>query len=172
MIPSLIVETGLIVEDANSYCDLDYVKHFCINRGLDLPADDNLIIAAMILAINYLESKSDKYMGHLSDSSQSLSFPRKLLKVNNYLRASDEIPKEIKDAQSYATYLICDGEDLQPLVNSGVISEAGVASLSVKFKQNEIIGDDGRNYFTPVDDILARLYVKDTGYRISKRISY
>lgn len=169
MIPELIVEDGTEVTNANSYCDLDYIKHFCISRGLELPASDTLIITAAVLAMNYLESKNDKYMGHATSATQSLSFPRKLLKVNNYLRASDEIPKEIKDAQSYATYLITTGEDLQPLVGSEIVNEASVGSLSAKFKQNEIVGDDGKNYFAPVDDILDRLYVKDTGYRITKR---
>lgn len=172
MTPELIVETGLIVNNANSYCDLDYIKHYCISRGLDLPANDVEITVAALLAMNYIESKAEKFMGHLTQTSQDLQFPRKLLKINNYLRASDEIPKELKDAQSHATYLIANGEDLQPIVESDILTEASVASLSAKFKQNEVIGKDGTNYFTPVDDLLSRLYVKDTGYRISKRHSF
>lgn len=169
MIPTIIVEDGTGVINSNSYCDIDYVKHYCITRGLELPASDEEIKMATLLAMNYIESKADNFMGHLTDATQSLQFPRKLLKVNNYLRSDNEIPKELKDAQAYAAYLITTGEDLQPLVSSDILTEASVASLSAKFKQNEIVGNDGTNYFAPVDELLSRLYVKDTGYRISKR---
>lgn len=172
MIPEIIVEDGTGVVSSNSYCDIDYIKHYCISRGLELPASDNEITTAALLAMNYIESKAHLFMGHLTNAVQSLQFPRKLLKVNNYLRADNEIPKELKDAQSHATYLITLGEDLQPLVSSDILTEASVASLSAKFKQNEIVGNDGENYFAPVDELLKRLYVKDTGYRISKRHKY
>lgn len=165
----LTVEDGSVVANANSYCDTDFIKHYCVTRGLELPSSDDVINKAAVLAMNYIESKKDQYQGHITDASQILSFPRKLLRVNGYEHDADSIPVVLKYAQAHATYLVCDDVDLQPFVDGSFLSEAKLGPLAAKFSQNTVKDSNGENYFTPVDDYLKQLIKKDYGYRLTKR---
>lgn len=168
----LIVEDGTLTPNTNSYCDLKFIRNYCNARNLDLPADDDLLGKIAVLAMNYIESKKDKYSGHIITVDQTLSFPRKCAVVSGYYLNPTAIPVALKNAQAHAAYLISDDVELQPFVDGSFLSEAKVASLSVKFSQNTTKSVDGENYFTPVDDYLKTLMRKNYGYRLTTRHGY
>ena len=165
---ALIVENGTGVAGANSYCDLDYIKFYCVNRGLDLPANDTAIESAALLAMNYIESKAEYFDGHASLKAQGLCYPRRSAIFNGYNLDADEIPDALKKALAHATYLVTDDVDFQPIRDGNFVSEAKVASLSAKFSQSTVKNKDGSDYFGPVDDYLKKLYSTKYNTKLSR----
>lgn len=169
---ALIVENGTGVTNANSYCDLEYIKFYCINRGLDLPSNDTAVEHAALLAMNYIESKCEYFDGHVANKTQSLCYPRKNAIFNGYTLDADEIPEALKKAVAHATYLVTDDVDFQPIRDGNFVTEAKVASLSAKFSQNTVKNKDGSDYFGPVDDYLKKLYSTKYNTKLSRNHKY
>lgn len=169
---TLIIEDGTVVADANVYCDLDYIKHYCVSRGLELPPNDVAIENAALMAMTYVESKSDKFDGHATEKNQALAYPRKNAIYNGYLLGANEIPEMLKKAVAHATFLVTDDVDFQPIIDSNFVTEAKVASLQAKFSQNTVKTKDGSNYFGAVDDYLNKLYSRRYDTKLSRNHKY
>ena len=169
---TIIIEDGTVVANANCYCDLDYIKFYCVSRGLSLPANDKAVEDAAMLAMNYIESKSEYFDGHLSDKTQPLCYPRKNAIFNGYILDTNEIPEVLKKAVAHATYLVTDDVDFQPIRDGNFVSEAKVASLSAKFSQSTVKNKDGSDYFGPVDDYLKKLYSTKYDTKLSRSHKY
>jgi hypothetical protein len=169
---ALIVEDGTLVANANSYCNLDYIKFYCISRGLELPANDEATEEAALLAMNYIESKAEYFDGHSASKTQSLSYPRKNAIYNGYMLDVNEIPETLKKALAHATYLVTDDVDFQPIRDGSFVSEAQVSSLKAKFNQSTIKNKDGSDYFGPVDDYLKKLYSTKYDAKLSRSHKY
>lgn len=169
---ALIVEDGTIVTGANSYCNLDYIKFYCVSRGLELPANDIVIEQAALMAMNYIESKCEYFDGHVSVKTQELSYPRKNAVYNGYPLDVDEIPDAVKKALAHATYLVTDDVDFQPIRDGSFVTEAKVASLTAKFSQSTVKNKDDSNYFGPIDDYLKKLYSTKYDAKLSRSHKY
>ena len=94
--PTLIVEDGSKVTDANSYIDLDYLESFAGDRGFELPADDTDKETLIVKAMDYIEGRS--FQGSRTWSDQSLSWPRQHVYVDGVAVDSDVIPENLKRA--------------------------------------------------------------------------
>lgn len=169
---AITVENGTGVVGANSYCDLDYIKFYCVSRGLELPANDVAVENAALLAMNYIESKAEYFDGHAATKTQALCYPRKNAIFNGYSLDADEIPDVLKKALAHATYLVTDDVDFQPIRDGNFVSEAKVASLSAKFSQSTVKNKDGSDYFGPVDDYLKKLYSNKYSAKLSRSHKY
>lgn len=86
---SIIVEDGTLVEGANSYIDVAYLKDYAAARGITLPADSELP-AKLILAMDYLDTYDAQWPG---TAKGSLAWPRKDTEYEN-------IPANLKKAQA------------------------------------------------------------------------
>lgn len=86
---SIIVEDGTLVEGANSYIDVAYLKDYASTRGITLPADEELP-AKLILAMDYLDTYTDQWPG---TARGELPWPRKDTDYEN-------IPANLKKAQA------------------------------------------------------------------------
>jgi len=113
---ALIIEDGSIVAGSNSYVTDAEFTAYATARLISYPDTAVLREPLIIKAMDYLESKV--YAGvRTTPSDQELSWPRQNVTANDRLVASDEIPREMKNAQIEAA-LELDSQEL--LVNSSV----------------------------------------------------
>ena len=102
---SIIVETGSLVSDANSYVDVDYCDTFCENMGLTEWAggSDDEKEAAILRAMAYVEDKP--FGGCKASSDSALRWPRSGLadRDGNWID-SDVIPDGLQKAVAMAAY--------------------------------------------------------------------
>ena len=129
---SLIVETGTKVTNANTYITLDEYKAWLSSRGHDAPADDSAGEIEILKAMDYLQELN--WAGSRVSREQPLEFPRYDLyhKDSSYNVLSDEIPKDLKDAQIEIAYRMREGFDPAEQVDRN-ISREQVDSLSISY---------------------------------------
>jgi hypothetical protein len=98
---ALIIEDGTGSDpNANSYSDVESLRTYAKLRGVDLSSlGDSDCETLLIKAMDYLESKRDKYKGYKTSSSQPLQWPRSEVWIDNALLGSNEMPRELEYAQ-------------------------------------------------------------------------
>lgn len=109
---ALIVETGAIVANANSYVTLADARAYALARGVVLDADDAVLEPYAFKAMDFLESLRAEYSGSKISKSQRLQYPRKEVTVDGFDIDENEIPQVLKDAECQ---LIMDGVDFGDL---------------------------------------------------------
>lgn len=97
--PTLIIEDGTGVANANSYVDVAYLDIYAADRGLTIPTADTDKEIFLLKAMDYLEGRRAEYQGSKSVATQSLQWPRQLVQVDCSDVAIDSIPEELKKAQ-------------------------------------------------------------------------
>lgn len=159
--PTIIVEDGSIVANANSYVDLDYVKAFADDRGVTLPNNDTTLEQMIIKAMDYLEHVVG-FSGYIVDDTQRLNWPRQNVYVGNLLQATDSVPTDIKNA---VAQLVCEqvaGNKLYPQpitsANEGRIIKKKVGPLEKTFSTSGGVPVGGRILFPAVEAFL-RSYI-------------
>ena len=95
----LIIEDGSIVAGANSLATDDEFKAWASIRNKTVPATQPDREALLILAMDYITSKEDKFKGRRVSVLQTLSFPRYDLCVNGFVIASNTISANAKQSQ-------------------------------------------------------------------------
>lgn len=103
---SIIVETGEIVPNANSYVSEAELTSYASDRGITLVGDADVLL---IRAMDYIESLS--YKGYKVSSIQPLQWPRRGVYIDGYYVPSDSIPKELKYALMQTAIAIDEGND-------------------------------------------------------------
>ena len=95
----LIIEDGSIVTNANSFATDAELKAYANLRGVAVPATQPDREALLFLAMDYLFSVESSLQGRRTAQEQELPFPRIGSYVNGFYVASDEIHKNVKNAQ-------------------------------------------------------------------------
>lgn len=103
--PTLIVEDGTGVANANSYTALANARAFADSRGLSLPTDDDEACLSLIQGFDYVESFRSRFGGQKATCTQSTQFPRKGLCIDGCVVAENAIPFELQQAQIIAASL-------------------------------------------------------------------
>jgi hypothetical protein len=137
---ALTVETGAGIEDAESYCDIDFVDQYCRKRGhtsWSESSNNTLKEAAIIRAMDYIETLT--YNGEKADSTNILKFPRSGIYLENILVESDEIPLQLK-------YALCEGSVVELDNKSGLFSTTQGSSGNIKRKRTDVLETE---YFRP-----------------------
>lgn len=94
---SLIIEDGTIVTNADSYASAADLVTFATNYGYTIPSttgEQEILLRQAMLTVD-----TKTFQGYRADESQSLSFPRTGVYVDNILLPSDEIPSNMINAQ-------------------------------------------------------------------------
>ena len=114
----LIVETGAVIPDADSFSSLIDARALAANYGLTLPVDD--AEAEVILRQGYLNllQRENTLQGSRISAVQTGIYPRSDVQNNCFLVDSDVIPNEVKLAQVYASDAINSGAETNN-VNTG-----------------------------------------------------
>ena len=129
---ALIIETGAIIADANSFTtDAEFVTYAAL-RGFTIPATESERNTLQIKAVDYLFSKELSMKGARVSALQALMYPRKGADANGFGIASTVIPLSLKSAQlelavqSYASELLISSttQNLASIDVEGVYSES------------------------------------------------
>jgi len=102
---AIIVETGQIIENANSYNSVQDFKDHCAFYGHDISAytDNTKIEEAKHRGMIYIESRN--FYGKRASEDQATQFPRiNMTDRDGYAIGHDKIPINLKKAQNEATY--------------------------------------------------------------------
>lgn len=158
---ALIVETGAIVDNANSYVDLAYARAYATARGLTLSAVDATLEAQLITAMDYLESLRSQYQGA---KIGGLQWPRYGVFIDGVELASNTIPRELKDAQCRLAFEVSNGVDLMPTTSGKFAKREKVGELEVEYSEG--LSTSQQPSFTVVDNLLAPL-LKQGSFRLT-----
>lgn len=96
---TITVETGAIVTGANSYVSVADARTYVEARGDTFTADDAEAEILLLKAMDFLESLSNRFKGELVQRDQPLSWPRTGVVIENWSWNSDEIPRQVINAQ-------------------------------------------------------------------------
>lgn len=165
---ALIIEDGSIVANAQSYASAADVRAFAILRGVALSADDAVVEAQIISAMDYIESKEPKMKGSRVESTQSLSWPRANapIQCNDYY-PDDQIPPQLKQALGHLVIAQFNGAVLMPVLdpNAARVKRKKVDVLETEyFGPKETGVDFGQTPVFPVVDSLLSTLLRPGGY--------
>ena len=129
---ALIVETGSIVTNANSYVsDTDYTT-YATARNKTVGSTEALREAELLKAMDYLESYRSKFKGAKVTRDQPLQWPRYDVFIDGYQIDSNAIPSELKNAQMELA-ILANSTDLVPSGSVENIQSQSIGSLSVSY---------------------------------------
>lgn len=138
--PTLIVEDGSGVTNANTYVDLIYLAAYAADRGLTIPTVDADKEKSLLKAMDYLESRRGEFQGSKTVGTQSLQWPRTGVSIDCNDLDSDVIPEELKKAQCQLVVEMQTGTRLYPSPRTssieGLVIEKTVGPLTKKFSAN------------------------------------
>lgn len=129
----LIIETGAIVTDADSYVTrADYIT-YASKIGVVI-ADDDTTDEKLRKAARFIDSHEPNLKGMRVQRDQSMAFPRDGVYIDNWLWESDEIPRQVILAQMNIALDIEAGIDpYNPPVNPNLgkksVSVSGAVSV-------------------------------------------
>ena len=103
---ALVIEDGTGKADSTSYISVEEFRAYAQARGDDLPVDDEDCEALLVQAMDYLEQYTldvgspGQYKGTKFLTSQALQWPRAGAVIDGALFPSNQIPKQLKNAQA------------------------------------------------------------------------
>lgn len=109
----ITIEDGSGIADANSYLTVSECRDFARFRGVNMSGKTDPEIETYInRAIDYLQSKSEEYIGEKTyPDVQALAWPR------TYNNKNQGIPGKLKSAQGYLVIAVFQGNDLMPTLS-------------------------------------------------------
>jgi hypothetical protein len=109
---SIVVETGDVIENANSYVTrADYIA-YASSLGTTI-ADAEAADQQLISACNFISDHEDNIIGLRVSKDQFLAFPRIMSDpIDGFYWESDEIPRNVKSCQMALALEINAGVDL------------------------------------------------------------
>jgi len=159
---TIVVEDGTGVENANAYVDVAAVRAYAEQRGVTLPADNDEVAAMIIKATDYLESFACEYQGYKTDAAQSLEWPRECVIISCTAFPNNEIPKQLKSAQSAAVIAQSQGLVLQPNITAAdYVTEETVGPITTKYANPIQAGISPQ--FTGIESLLSPLFNASCG---------
>ena len=128
---TLIVETGSIIANANSYVSVNDAQAFLSARGVSIDHNDNKCESLLLRSMDVLNALD--YCGTRSTVAQALPFPRSGVSLSDSRPLADNaIPPELIAAQVWCAYYIWMGSDPSAVSVAGVKREK-VDALEVEY---------------------------------------
>ncbi len=141
---ALIVETGYVVPQANSYVSLDEALVIADYIGVKLGGikpsfiEESLIRAAQRVDGQY----ASRYTGSISVVRQDMEWPRNDATKNGFPISGSSIPMAVKKAQVYAASEDSNGVNLMPNDDGKAVASAGVdGAVNISYFDNGKTGD-------------------------------
>ena len=156
---ALIVETGAIVANADTFATVDELRAYAAKRGATVPAGDEACEVLLIKAMDYLQAQEQRLKGWKVQEYQPLAWPRVGVVVDRYELPLDEIPRDVKSAQMQ---LAIDAQtiDLQPIVDvlkqTGPVIEKTVDVITTKYAAP--VQGLATSRFGKADGLMAKFY--------------
>lgn len=138
---SLIVETGQIIDGADSYVSLPDARTFASRFGWPLPEDDAEAEAALRNGATYIDLQEPMLCGTRVSAEQSLAFPRNGLNLHGFPVANNTIPKQVIQAQIAAAVEYGKGSDVRGATDGRITThEEVVGAVVVEYADNGVTG--------------------------------
>lgn len=152
----LIVETGAIVPNADSYVSLADARALAANYGLELPADDTAAEVALRNGATYVGLAEPQMCGRRVSAEQSLAYPRTGVTLNGFPVANNVIPKQVILAQVIAAVTYGAGTEVRANSDGRAVQTERVeGAVTVTYFNN---GSSGTTTaITAADDALRPL---------------
>lgn len=153
---TLIVETGSIVANANSYIDDGDLTTFASDYGFTVGADEPTRIQQTLKAMRYVETiLLGRVQGHRVSDEQTLSFPRCGVIVDGVELADDSIPATLKNAVMQTVVEIQKGTPLWPAAVTevsgvGAVKKKQIGPLNKEFHAPNRYGNASANPYEPI----------------------
>lgn len=158
-ITALIIEDGSCVENANSYCSIEFADKYMYSRNrLEWASlDDEVKKKCLIIGTDYID-KLYKWYGRRKYRQQELAFPRvELIDDDGFF--VDDIPLNLKKAVCEAAYLNRNTETLFATKEvEGAIKRQKVDSLEVEYFQSESSKVDYSSIYDVLNSLLYGLF--------------
>lgn len=168
--PTIIVEDGTGVPNANSYVDVAYARTFADDVGLVFPSDDDALARLLLGSMAYIEAQP--FQGFASTPTQSLQWPRTGVFVNGYAVPSNTIPIQLKQAQVQAAFMVSEGTDLNPTIDAGLITKETVGPIETDYSEEYLATYDGLPIFSAIVAYLRPLLISKGGYKLSPAFGF
>lgn len=137
----LIVETGQVIPNADSYISLVDAKALAEKFGWSLPDDDAKAETALRNGASYIDLQEPLLCGTRVSAEQSLAYPRKGVTVNGFPVAEDSIPKQVIKAQVAAAVEYGKGTDVRASSDGRITThEEVVGAVVVEYADNGVTG--------------------------------
>lgn len=152
----LIVETGAIVPNADSYVSLADARALAAKYGLELPADDTAAEAALRNGATYVGLAEPQMCGRRVSAGQSLAYPRTGATLYGFTVADTVIPPQLIRAQVIAAVTYGAGTEVRANSDGrSVQTERVEGAVTVTYFNN---GNSGATTaITAADDALRPL---------------
>jgi len=166
---TIIVETGDIVVDANSYITLaEAGTYHTLYGNADWAGDDANLELSLINAARSLDMLyGSRFLSEVQTSGQSLLFPRyAFIDQNNRYHKSGAIPQSLKEAQAELALMHYNGDNIYPEENpTAGVSESSVkiGDIAIATKFNKQPAKSTFEGFRRVDVVIRPLLVSTTG---------
>ena len=137
---ALIIETGSIVPNANSFVTrAEFIAH-ALEKGVTI-ADEGATDVMLVKAGQYINSKEPNLKGRLVNRDQPMVYPRNDLQLEGWAWSSTEIPRQVILAQMELALDLNDGIDLyNPPANPNLTAKRERIEGAVEV---EYFGQDG-----------------------------
>lgn len=130
---ALVIEDGSVVSGANSYITLAEFKAWADSRDISYNADDNVVEAQILRAMDYFERLF--FIGNKANENQPLQWPRTEALIDGYYADATEIPKEVKTALYEATVVEASGYSELEVQSRKTLRER-VGDIEVEYAEN------------------------------------
>ena len=126
----LVVETGSVVDGANTYVSLADANEYLTDRDIAV----TLSAGQLLRGADYVNSFRDRYKGYKQTAvTSNMQWPRAFAVIDDYLIRSDAIPAVIPDAQIEAALELSLGQDPLTTVDLRPVKKEKVGDLEVEY---------------------------------------
>lgn len=160
---ALIIETGQVVEGANSYVSLSDANQYLADRDYDTVLTEGQLLRGA----DYINSFRTRYKGYKQTNVLSnMQWPRAFAVIDNYLINSNVIPAVIPDAQVEAAYEIAQNRDPHETTSTRPIKREKLDVLEIEYDTQA--GRYVPDYEYRKVEALLRPLFKNTGSRLTR----
>ena len=135
---ALVVETGVGLDDADSFISLIGARAFADKYGITLPADDTAAEVALRQGCQYVELQQKCFSGSRLTSTQALSWPRTgATNAYGVEYADGDMPVQLGYSQVYAAAEYAAGKDVRASDDGlSVASKEVTGAVAVSYFNN------------------------------------
>lgn len=127
---ALIIEDGSIVENANSFVDLDFIRNFAAQSGDTVSDDDDTLSGQAVKAFRFINGRENQMQGERVSADQTGCYPRECVTLyGKFDVASDAIPLQLKQAQAQLCIEQENGVDIEPTATEAALTRKKIGPL-------------------------------------------
>jgi hypothetical protein len=157
----LIIETGAIVANANSYATVEDLRGYARLRGATVPDSTTECEQLLIKAMDYLARQN--FTGDRVSATQPLDWPRMDAEVEGWIQATNAIPRQLIQAQCALAIEAALGTDLMPTTATnatGPVVQETIGPITVAYANT---GNVNRVPAVAKADVLLKTLLKRGG---------